>query len=438
MAIIKECILVSLDDDISELKELARSLNFNVKKVFIQHKEKPNPKYYIGSGKVKEIKEFLEGQEIHIAIFNGSLKPSQQYNLENFLGITVYDRIRLILEIFADRAHSEEAKLQVELAKLNYETPLLRDWIHKARYGEKPGFMAGGEYEVAQYYEISRKRIKKIKQRLNKIEKERDLKRKKRKDIGYYQVSVVGYTNAGKSTLFNLIAGEKVTIDNRLFTTLSTTTRKIDELRKPILITDTVGLIDNLPHWIIDAFHSTLEEIFLSDLILLILDISDSIDDINRKLNTSFDVLLPDLNTSNIILILNKIDKIIDDDFNNEKNNINIKIDKLINTIKMDHEVKDIIPISAIDNKYKDMMIKSILDIIHYPRNLSIMIPNIPKSFAFINWLYENCDVLSLEYGNQIKITLRCREKDENHILKTCINSGGKIIQAIQKENIST
>jgi len=432
MDIIKRCILVSLDDDISELKELAGSLDFDVKKVFIQYKEKPNPKYYIGSGKAKEIKEFLDEQEIDIAIFNGSLKPSQQYNLENYLRITVYDRIRLILEIFADRTHSEEARLQVELAKLNYEIPLLRDWIHKARYGEKPGFMAGGEYEVAQYYEISRRRIKKIKQRLSKIEKERDLKRKKRRDMGYYLISIVGYTNAGKSTLFNLIAGETVTIDNKLFTTLSTTTRKIHELRKPILITDTVGLIDNLPHWIIDAFHSTLEEIFLSDLIFLILDISDPIDEINRKLNTSIDVLLPDLNTSEIILILNKIDKIMDSNFINRENKINIKnnikINKIVNSIKINHEIKDIFPISAINNNYKDTLINTILDTFQYPKGLSIIIPNTSNSPAFINWLYENCDVLSIQYGKNIEISLKCREKDENYILKTCFNLGGQIL----------
>ncbi len=148
-------------------------------------------------------------------------------------------------------------------------------------------------------------------------------------------------------------------------------------------------------------------------------------------------MLLPDLNTSNIILILNKIDKIIDDNFSSKKNKMNVKIDELINTIKMNHEVKNIIPISAIKSKYKGMVIKSILDTFQYPRNLSIIIPNIPKSLAFINWLYENCDVLSLEYGDQIKIILRCREKDENHILKTCLNLGGKIIQVNQKENIS-
>jgi GTP-binding protein HflX len=434
------CILISLSDDVSELGDLARSLDMNVLDTFIQHREKPDPKYFIGSGKVEEILEFVNEMKVELAIINSSLKPSQLFTLEDYLGITVYDRIRLILEIFADRAHSEEARLQVELAKLEYEIPLLRDWIHKARYGERPGFMAGGEYEVAQYYEVSRKRIKKIKQKLRKIEKERDIRRKQRRYLGYDLISIVGYTNAGKSTLFNMIAGEKVAVENRLFTTLSTTTRKIPQLKRPILITDTVGFIDGLPHWLIEAFHSTLEEIFLSDVILLILDASEGIEEIQRKLKTSFEVLLPDLNPSKIILVLNKIDQIktemvgYEEDSssinNNESNNLNQREDpynKLINKIHIDYEIRDILPISALDPSYQDQIIESILRSIQYPKILFISIPNNREAQSFIAWLYTCCEIIAIDYKESIEIKLQHREKDEGKIKKRCEALGGQI-----------
>jgi GTP-binding protein HflX len=426
----KKCILISLDNNVSELKDLAESLGFVVDEIFIQRKDNPNPKYFIGKGKATEINDYIKENDIDTVIINSSLKPSQQYNLENFLGITVYDRIRLILEIFADRAQSEEAKLQVELAKFQYEIPLLRDWIHKARYGEKPGFMAGGEYEVAQYYEISRRRIKKIKNRLKNIEKERDLHRKHRKKSGYFLVSIVGYTNAGKSTIFNMISGEKVTVENRLFTTLSTTTRSIKKINKPILITDTVGLIDNLPHWIIESFHSTLEEIFLSDVILFIIDISESASEINRKLITGFDVLLPDLNPSKIILIFNKIDRL--DDYNvidiSDKKELNIMIEKIKDKIKLEHDLGGIVSVSALDSAYKENIIQAIMDITEYPIKLTLILPNISDSQAFINWLHENVEVLSVEYQENITIILKCRERNEGRIIKTCKKLKGKIL----------
>ncbi|UCG68575.1 MAG: GTPase HflX [Thermoplasmata archaeon] len=418
-----KCILISLDDEVSELKNLALSLGFIVDKIFIQKREKPSSKYYIGKGKIEEVKDYTNQNRVDIAIFNSLLKPSQQFNLENYLEISVYDRIRLILEIFKTRAYSEEARLQVELAKLQYEIPLLRDWIHKARYGEKPGFMAGGEYEVAQYYEISRKRIKKIKQKLKKIEKERDIRRKQRRDLGYYLVSIVGYTNAGKSTLFNLISGESINVENRLFTTLSTTTRKIPKLKKPILITDTVGLIDDLPHWIIDAFHSTLEEIYLSDLILLIVDINETVEEVNRKLKTSFDVLLPDINPSDIILILNKIDKISDNTYEdieinkNKMSNMKDMVEDILDNIELEYEVENIISISAQDQKYEDIVIGSILKCFEYPIQLSIKLPNKPESQNFINWLYSNVEMLSIKYEDKIEISLKCRARDESYVI---------------------
>lgn len=439
------CILISLSDNVSELRELARSLDMNVLETFTQHREKPDPKYFIGSGKVKEVLEFVNEMDVELAIINSSLKPSQLYTLENYLGITVYDRIRLILEIFADRAHSEEARLQVELAKLEYEVPLLRDWIHKARYGERPGFMAGGEYEVAQYYEVSRKRIKKIKRKLGKIEKERDIRRKQRRYLGYDLISIVGYTNAGKSTLFNMIAGEKAAVENRLFTTLSTTTRKIPQLKRPILITDTVGFIDGLPHWLIEAFHSTLEEIFLSDVILLILDASEDIEEIQRKLTTSFKVLLPDLNPSKIILVLNKIDQIktgivsyegstsltihkeVISDNQESVHQAEDLYNKLINKIQIDYEIRDILFISALDSRYQNRIIESILRSIQYPKVLSISIPNNQEAQSFIAWLYTCCEIISIDYKETIEIKLQLREKDEGRIKSKCEALRGQI-----------
>jgi GTP-binding protein HflX len=304
---------------------------------------------------------------------------------------------------------------------MQYEIPLLRDWIHKARYSEKPGFMAGGEYEVAQYYEISRKRIKKIKEKLKKVEIERDIRRKQRRNLGYFLISVVGYTNAGKSTLFNLIADEEVTVENRLFSTLSTTTRKVPQLKKPALLTDTVGLIDNLPHWIIDAFHSTLEEIFLSDVILLVLDISEPVSEIKRKLDTSFSVLLPDINPSNIILIFNKIDKLegIENDIR----------DSIIDEIELDHSINDIIFMSAVDKKYKAPILEPLIKRLKFSNQLSIHLPNISETPPFVNWLYDNCEIISIEYDDQIKIQLRYRDKDKGHITKNNNRLKGSIFE---------
>jgi len=259
----QQAIIISFSEDNEEIIQLITTLHYSVKETFIQHRNTPDPYTYIGIGKLEEIKEFLEKNPSDIVVVNGELKPSQWFTLEQKLNIQIYDRIRLILKIFEEHAERKEAKLQVQLAQLHYERPYIKELIHRSRMGEHPGLMSGGEYQVDDYYEMIKKQTKKIKSQLKKIEDSRAQQRKTRHNTGFYAISLAGYTNAGKSSLLNLLSKENVKVEGKLFSTLSTTTRRIPKNKTshqlPILLTDTVGFIDNLPSWIIDAFHSTLE-----------------------------------------------------------------------------------------------------------------------------------------------------------------------------------
>src|SRR5438093_9220954 len=172
-----------------------------------------------------------------------------------------------LLELFAQRASSREGKFQVELALLQYEVPLLREWIHEGDVGERPGFMAGGELRVDAYYETVKRRIKKIRDELEAIRRERAVQRSVRKERGYHLVALAGYANAGKSSLLNVLSDERVLVDDRMFSTLATTTRSLTGTRKRILLTDTIGFVDGVPFWMVEAFNATLEEILQADLV---------------------------------------------------------------------------------------------------------------------------------------------------------------------------
>jgi len=174
----KNAIVISLNENISEIVELADSLNYKVIQTFFQNRENPDVKNYIGSGKVKQIKEFIEefDDDIGLVIVDGELKPSQWFNLEKKLNVEVYDRVRLILAIFSERADRKEARLQVKLAQLQYERPFVRELIHRARSGEHPGLMAGGEYQVDDYYEMIKKQMKKTREDLKNIRSNREMR----------------------------------------------------------------------------------------------------------------------------------------------------------------------------------------------------------------------------------------------------------------------
>jgi GTP-binding protein HflX len=293
-----------------EFEELLRSAGYDVLAILEQNREE-HPRYNIGPGKLKELKALVEELQPDKVIFANRLTPSQAYNLWKELKVEVMDRWQLVLEIFEKRAHSKEAKLQVELASLQYEVPLVREAIRRIKLGDRAGFKGMGEYQTRQYLKHIRYRMGKIRKELDRVRADREVKRKRREELGFILIALAGYTNAGKSTLLNTLSGEDVEARQQMFTTLDTTTRRFKLGGKRVLVTDTVGFIDNLPPFIVEAFHSTLEEIVKADIILLVLDASEPWNEIRRKLLASLRVLreLKALDKP-MIVALNKIDAV--------------------------------------------------------------------------------------------------------------------------------
>lgn len=403
-----KAVLISLENNTMEMENLMKSMNYDIWCIFVQERRGPDKKYFVGKGKIEEIKEFVSENQIDIAVVNSELKPSHHYNMESCLGITVLDRIGLILEIFSKRAYRKEAKLQVELAKLEHDMPLLREWIHIAKTGEHPGFMAGGEYDLAYYYQLSRKRMRIIKEKLDKIGRDWAIRRENRRKGGFALVGIAGYTNAGKSVLLNALTDRKVLVENKLFSTLSTTTGKMKDsngTKVKILLTDTVGFIDELPPYLVQAFRSTLEEVLSADLVILVIDSSDTDEEFVRKLKVSDFVLKGEEKDRKLIVALNKIDLLTSD-------NITKKTGLTMDIITPDK----VLPISAEKNLGLDVLANHIREYTDYPIKLELILDNREDTESFINWLYLNTNVKSVEYGDKIMVETAAREKHISYI----------------------
>lgn len=309
-------ILVSLNighsshsEDIEELRQLAVSDKLTILAEVKSKHFKPNPATYAGKGKVEEIAQILKQTGAQLVIFNNNLSPVQQRNLEKHLECRVIDRTSLILDIFAQRAKSHEGKLQVELAQLQYlATRLVRGWTHLERQKGGIGLRGPGETQLETDRRLLGKRVKLLKERLAKFKSRRNVQRRTRKRAQVISVSIIGYTNAGKSTLFNCLTRARTYTANQLFATLDATTRKffIPECGQ-LVISDTVGFIRDLPHTLVAAFRATLEETVQSDILLHVVDASspnreEQIEEVNKVLQEIGADEVPQ------ILVLNKID----------------------------------------------------------------------------------------------------------------------------------
>lgn len=303
--------LWTVDDSLEELKQLADTAGATVIKKFIQKRPKPDPAFFIGRGKVQELALYAQQENIDLCIFDDELSPAQQRNIESVMGIRILDRTALILDIFAQRARTNEGKLQVELAQLQYTLPrIMGKGLMLSRLGGGIGTRGPGETKL----EVDRRRIRDriafIKDQIEKVKAVRSLHRSKRKKNNVFEVSLVGYTNAGKSTLLNTLTNSDIYAKDQLFATLDPTTRQLTlPNRQEIIITDTVGFIQRLPHQLIAAFRSTLEVVTEADLLVHVIDVSH---ELYKEQAAAVHEVLKEIGaeTKPVITVYNKIDKL--------------------------------------------------------------------------------------------------------------------------------
>ena len=328
--------IVTKDQGVEKSKDYLDELDFLtitaggiVIKRFVQKMNMPNPKTFIGSGKISEIKDFIIDNNISTVIFDDELSPTQERNISKIFNCKVLDRTNLILDIFAQRATTSYAKTQVELAQCQYLLPRLKGmWTHLERQKGGIGMRGPGETQIETDRQIIRDKISLLKKKLQKIEKQSSTRRKGR--VHLIRVALIGYTNAGKSTLMNKLAKSDVFAENKLFATLDTTVRKVVIGNLPFLLTDTVGFIRKLPHQLVESFKSTLDEVREADFMIHLVDISnpnfeDHIDVVNKTIAEIGADDKPTLLVFNKIDVYNFIEKDDDDLTAKTKANLSLK-----------------------------------------------------------------------------------------------------------------
>ena len=301
-----------VDPFLGELRELARTAGVEPVAELVQHRERPDPRTYVGKGKLEELKDAFKRSGAESLIVDAELSPVQQRTLEDALQVRVVDRTQLILDIFAQHAVSAEGKLQVELAQLEYNLPRMRGlWQHLERLGGGVGTRGPGESQLETDRRLARRRVTLLRDRLRRLAKQRDTRRKARRRSETPTIALAGYTNVGKSTLLNALTGADASVDDRLFETLDPTTRGFEVEGRRYLVTDTVGFIRRLPHQLVEGFAATLEETLVADLVLHVVDGSASEQQLVEQI-TAVDAVLREIGANElpVELVVNKIDAV--------------------------------------------------------------------------------------------------------------------------------
>ncbi|MBW6471059.1 MAG: GTPase HflX [Methanosarcinaceae archaeon] len=402
----KRAILVQRNDSIIdesknlrqliELQDLIRSANYEVVGNVVQTRG-PDRKYQIGRGKAEELALMVEELGADGIIFSNQLSTTQIYNISETCKCEVIDKFQLILEIFAKRAITKRAKLQVELAKLQYELPKAKAIVSLLKKEERPGFMGLGSYEDS-YEQDIKSRISRIRKELASVQKDNETLRVKRHERGFSIVALAGYTSAGKSTLFNTLVDEDVHVDDMLFTTLLPITRALNIFGRRVLLTDTVGFIENLPHWMVDAFRSTLEEIFLADVILLIVDASESPDIMRQKLVTSHDTFWERIEGVPIVTVLNKVDRITDDELKERLESVG-------------YLAPNPVAVSAINGLGLDELKMEIYNKLPKWKRDTVSLPMSEYGMSIVSWLFDESIVHNISYKDRIIVDFEARDE---------------------------
>jgi GTP-binding protein HflX len=396
--------------DTAEIRDLARAAGYEVVEAVTQTKSE-DPAYHLGEGKVEEVAGVVRTRGASAVVFDNQLGPYQTFNIGNKLpaGVRVVDRFRLILEIFGQRARTRKAQLQVELAELRYELPRAEAKASLAKRDERPGFMGLGEYDESREKDI-KARIARVRTELERIEQTDQQRREQRRESGFDLVAMAGYTNAGKSTLLRQLAADLDIDENegrhpdldttaesedRLFTTLGTTTRRADMDRRDVLVTDTVGFISDLPHWLVESFKSTLDAVYRADLVLLVVDVGEPIEEIREKLVTCHDTLY-ERNEAPIVTVLNKIDTVENAEIERKR--------EVLSAL-----APNPVPVSARTGENLDALRERVHADLPDLERERLVLPMTDETMSVVSWIHDNAHVEAVEYGDQVTIEFEGR-----------------------------